>query len=40
VKRPAYRVEYAAEAEEHLKALSARDATTVLLIGGEEVELR
>jgi mRNA-degrading endonuclease RelE of RelBE toxin-antitoxin system len=30
MKRPAYRIEYAAEAEEHLGALAARDATTVL----------
>ena len=30
MKQPGYRIEYAAEAEEHLNALSARDATTVL----------
>jgi hypothetical protein len=30
MKRPAYRIEYAAEAEEHLSALTAREATTVL----------
>jgi mRNA-degrading endonuclease RelE of RelBE toxin-antitoxin system len=30
MKRPAYRIEYADEAEAHLKALSARDAMTVL----------
>ena len=30
MKQPAYRIEYAAEAEEHLRALSARDASLVL----------
>ena len=30
MRRPAYRIEYAAEAEEHLSALTAREATTVL----------
>jgi len=30
MKRPAYRIEYAAEAEEHLEALGARDAVTAL----------
>jgi mRNA-degrading endonuclease RelE of RelBE toxin-antitoxin system len=30
MKWPAYRIEYAAEAEEHLSALTAREATTVL----------
>lgn len=30
IKRPAYRIEYAAEAEEHLQALGARDVVTVL----------
>ena len=30
MKRPAYRIEYAAEAEEHMSALTAREATTVL----------
>ena len=30
MKRQPYRIEYAAEAEEHLQALSARDSTTVL----------
>jgi mRNA-degrading endonuclease RelE of RelBE toxin-antitoxin system len=30
VKRPAYRIEYAAEAVDHLKALSTREAATVL----------
>jgi mRNA-degrading endonuclease RelE of RelBE toxin-antitoxin system len=30
MKQPAYRIEYADEAEKQLKALSARDATTVL----------
>jgi mRNA-degrading endonuclease RelE of RelBE toxin-antitoxin system len=30
VKRPSYRIEYAAEAEDHLRTLTARDAVTVL----------
>jgi mRNA-degrading endonuclease RelE of RelBE toxin-antitoxin system len=30
MKRPAYQIEYAAEAEEHLRALTVRDAVTVL----------
>ena len=30
MKRPAYRIEYADEAERHLKALSTRDAAAVL----------
>lgn len=30
MKRPVYRIEYAAEAEEHLRTLTARDATAVL----------
>jgi len=37
MKRPAYRIEYAAEAEEHLKAFSARDATTVLDTGPRQL---
>jgi hypothetical protein len=30
MRRPAYRIEYAAEAEVHLEALTARDAVTAL----------
>jgi mRNA-degrading endonuclease RelE of RelBE toxin-antitoxin system len=30
MKRPAYRIQYADEAEEHLEALTAREAATVL----------
>lgn len=40
MKRPAYRIEYAAEAEEHLKALSVRDATTVLDTVPRQLALR